>query len=81
MLVFLGVASRFAQMLLKKLPGCVDTNPVKVALSIVKAIIEIKDVGRVSVSRAETDYYLRPSETTRTSLYNVSKKQRTDSWL
>jgi hypothetical protein len=33
-------------MLLKKLPGCVDTNPVKVALSIVKAIIEIKDVGR-----------------------------------
>ena len=34
------------QMLLKKLPGCVDTNPVKVAFSIAKVIIEIKDVGR-----------------------------------
>lgn len=41
----LGVASRFAQTLLKKLPDCVDTNPVKVALSIVKVIIETKDVG------------------------------------
>lgn len=45
MLVFLGVALRFAQILLKKLPGFVDTNPVKVALSIIKAIIKIKDVG------------------------------------
>jgi len=42
----LGVASRFAQMLLKKLPDCIDTNPVKMALSIAKVIIEIKDVGR-----------------------------------
>jgi hypothetical protein len=43
----LGVASRFAQMLLKKLPDYFDSpNPVKVALTIVKAIIEIKDVGR-----------------------------------
>jgi len=41
----LGIASRFTQTLLKKLPECVDNNPVKVALSIVKAIIEIKDVG------------------------------------
>ena len=41
----LGVASRFTQTLLKKLPDCVDTNPVKVAFSIAKVIIEIKDVG------------------------------------
>ena len=41
----LGVASRFAQTLLKKVPGCVDTNPAKVAFSIAKVIIEIKDVG------------------------------------
>lgn len=40
----LGVASRFAQMLLKRLPACVDTNPVKVAFSVAKVIIEIKDV-------------------------------------
>ena len=42
----LGVTSRFAQTLLKKLPDYVDTNPVKMAFSIAKAIIEIKDVGR-----------------------------------
>ena len=32
-------------MLLKKVPDCVDTNPVKVAFSIAKVTIEIKDVG------------------------------------
>jgi len=42
----LGVASRFAQTLLKKVPDCVSTNPVKMAFSIAKVIIEIKDVGR-----------------------------------
>ena len=37
-------------MLLKKLPDYFDSpNPVKVALTIVKAIIEIKDVGRSSM--------------------------------
>ena len=41
----LGVTSRFMQTLLKKLPACVDTNPVKVAFSIAKVIIEIKDVS------------------------------------
>ena len=47
----LGVGSRFTQTLLKKLPSCVDTNPVKMAFSIAKAIIEIKDVGhRLCVS-------------------------------
>ena len=40
-----GVASRFAQTLLKRLPNCIDTNPVKVAFSVAKMIIEIKDVG------------------------------------
>ncbi|PPQ85232.1 hypothetical protein CVT25_010005 [Psilocybe cyanescens] len=39
----LGIAGRFAQTLLKKLPGCIDGNPVKMALSIVQMIIEIKD--------------------------------------
>ena len=39
------VALQFAQTLLKKVPDCVDTNPVKMAFSIAKAIIEIKDVG------------------------------------
>ena len=42
----LGMASRFVQMLLKRLPGCVDANPVKVAFSVAKVIIEIKDVRR-----------------------------------
>ena len=41
----LGGASRFLQTLLKKVPDCVNTNPVKVAFSIAKAIIEIKAVG------------------------------------
>ena len=41
----IGVASRFVQTLLKKVPECVDTNPVKAAFSIAKVIIEIKDVG------------------------------------
>jgi len=41
----LKVAGRFAQTLLKKLPECINTNPVKMAFSIAKVIIEIKDVG------------------------------------
>ena len=75
------MASRFTQTLLKKLPSCIDTNPVKMAFSIAKVIVEIKDVGcRLCISSA-ADYYLRHSETTRTNLHNVSKKQRIDSWL
>jgi hypothetical protein len=48
----LKVAGRFAQTLLKKLPDCTDWhNPVKMALNIVKAIIDIKDVrGCLSIS-------------------------------
>ena len=37
----LGVASRFAQTLLKKLPDCINTNPVRMAFSIAKMIIGI----------------------------------------
>ncbi|PPQ85245.1 hypothetical protein CVT25_010018 [Psilocybe cyanescens] len=39
----LGIAGRFMQTLVKKLPDCIDGNPVKMAFSIVKTIIEIKD--------------------------------------
>jgi hypothetical protein len=35
-------------MLLKRLPGAVDTNPAKIAFGIVKIVLEIKDVGRYS---------------------------------
>ena len=42
----LGVASRFLQTLITRVPDCVDiTNPVKMAFSIAKVILEIKDVG------------------------------------
>ena len=40
----LEVASRFSQTLLKKIPECANTNPVKMALAIAKVIVEIKDV-------------------------------------
>ena len=40
----LEVTLRFTQMLMKRLPGIVDGNPVKMALSLAKTIIEIKDV-------------------------------------
>ena len=39
------MAGRFAQTLLMKIPECVSTNPVKMAFSIAKVIIEMKDVG------------------------------------
>ena len=41
----LGVAGRFAKTLLQKLPDVVDTNPVKVALSVAKVVLEAKDVS------------------------------------
>jgi hypothetical protein len=77
----LGVASRFAQTLLKKVPECVDANPVKVAFSIARVIIEIKDVGYYFVSWAQANYYIRRLGTTKTSLHSVSKIPQTDSWL
>jgi hypothetical protein len=45
----LKVAGRFTETLLKKLPECVTTNPVKMAFSIAKVIIEIKAVGSSSL--------------------------------
>ena len=74
------VAGRFAQTLIKKVPGCVSTNPVQMAFSIAKVIIEMKDVGCRLVSWALVDCYIRRLEATKASLY-VSKKQQRDSWL
>ena len=74
------VAGRFAQTLIKKVPECVTTNPVQMAFSIAKVIIEMKDVGCRLVSLALVDYYVRQLKATKTSLY-VSKKQQRDSWL
>ena len=74
------MAWRFAQTLIKKVPECVTTNPVQMAFSIAKVIIEMKDVGCRLVSLALVDYYVRQLKATKTSLY-VSKKQQRDSWL
>lgn len=41
---YAGVACRFSKTLLKNLPDWIDTNPAKVALSILKTIIQIKEV-------------------------------------
>ena len=41
----LGVASRFVQTLLRKVPECVNANPVKAAFSIARVIININDIG------------------------------------
>jgi hypothetical protein len=43
-----GVAWSFTEMLLKRLPDAVDTNPAKIAFSIVKIVLQIKDVRRSS---------------------------------
>jgi hypothetical protein len=50
------VAVRFTQTLLKKLPDCVTTNPVKMAFSVAKVIIEIKDVGGRLLAWTLADY-------------------------
>ena len=44
----LGVASSFAQLLLKKAPDVVDGNPVKITFGIAKIILQIKDVCHYS---------------------------------
>ena len=56
------MASRFAQTLLKKLPACVDANPVKVAFSIAKATIEEKMWVVVSVFWVQADCCIRRSD-------------------
>ena len=75
------VAGRFTETLLKKVPECVTTNPVKMAFSIAKVIIEIKAVGCRLLSWDLANYYIRPLEATKASLYDVLKKRQTDSWL
>ncbi len=50
----LNIAGRFAQTILKKLPDCVNSNPVKVALSVVKTIIDIKNVSSRPLGQLDT---------------------------
>ena len=42
----IGVGWSLAQMLLKKIPDVVDTNPVKIAFGLAKIILELKEVRR-----------------------------------
>ena len=49
------VAWSFTEMLLKRLPDAVDTNPAKIAVGIVKIVLQIKDVRRRSSHRCLTD--------------------------
>jgi hypothetical protein len=49
------VAWSFTEMLLKRLPDAVDTNPAKIAFGIVKIVLQIKDVRRCSSHRYLTD--------------------------
>ena len=42
-------------MLLKRLPDAVDTNPAKIAVGIVKIVLEIKDVRHRSLHHCLTD--------------------------
>ena len=51
----LGVASSFAQLLLKKAPDVVDGNPVKITFGIAKIILQIKDVCHYSSHWCLTD--------------------------
>jgi len=60
----LKVAGRFIQTLMTKLPEIVDTNPVKMALSLAKVIIEIKKVCHCSLARSLTDNHHRVWKTT-----------------
>ena len=50
----LKVAGRFIQTLMTKLPEIVEMNPVKMALSLAKVIIEIKKVCHYSLARSLT---------------------------
>jgi hypothetical protein len=45
----LKVSLNFTQTLLKRLPEIVDGNPVKMALSLAKVILEIKEVSRLPI--------------------------------
>ena len=43
-------------MLLKRLPDAVDTNPAKIAVGIVKIVLQIKYVGRYSLHHYSTNW-------------------------
>ena len=51
---------RFLLTLVTKAANIVDSNPAKVALGLVKAIIEIKNVRCGSPRHVLTDHYPRP---------------------
>ena len=55
----LKVTGRFIQTLMMKLPEIVDGNPVKMALSLAKVVIEIKKVRRCSLYYTPNDRYPR----------------------
>ena len=48
---YIGVGWSLAQMLLKKTPDAVDTNPVKIAFGLAKIVLQLKDVRRQFFSR------------------------------
>jgi len=60
---YASVTRSFTEMLLKKLPAALDPNPVKVAFSIAKIILEIKEVRQHSSHRPPTDHDLRVLKT------------------
>jgi hypothetical protein len=55
----LGSTGRFLLTLVSKAANIADSNPAKVALGLVKAIIEIKNVRCRSSHRGLTDHYCR----------------------
>jgi len=66
------VASSFTQMLLKKAPDVVGGNPVKVAFSVAKIILQIKDVCHCSSHRCLTDWL--PSQDVKDNLDAVERR-------
>jgi len=56
----LKLTGRAVQALITRAADIVDTNPAKVALGLVKAVIEIKNVRYRFSHRILTDYYSRP---------------------
>jgi hypothetical protein len=61
----LNLTGRALQTLITKGANIVDTNPAKVALGLVKAVIEIKNVRYRFSHHIPTDYYSRLCKTTR----------------
>jgi len=59
----LKVAGRFIQMLMTKVPEIVDGNPVKMAFSLARVIIEIKKVRRCFLYYTPNNHHPRVWET------------------